>query len=485
MNNPYYVKQGQGWGPGLQGLGQKISGAHDKYQAQQSEEEQTAKLEELKRGALEAYRSGDTEKMREFGILHPEMSDIVEKAMGHKTEETKQNYIDTMVGAIKNPEEALGFYKKRKQMLIDQGVTAEGMKKTNLVINKLNSDPEEAIKDIRMELAMIAPKISGSVEKVMGGDKKDVGKLPTTAMGQFIKQNPDATSEDLINFTNDLKVSKNTDKYNGLTGAYKNWLIANEKESSPENFKKFQENKVKMAELSRKQSTKRPEIARLMADGWVPSQRMTEPMLDAYEAAAAKSQSNGKPLTVDDMYAYEFQAKKNAATGRTSGSRLVIARKQNIEAANSLLTDMKKTAKKLNYPGVKFIGALQKHLKGQLNDPVFTEYMTQRADSLFILGNALKQNGLTDKSIEVEEEAFSPTLTPEAFDAWYNVQLRALNRAAEEMNTDYKFGISTSPVFPAGQGGAPTPENPKPEIEPGNPTQSNKQEPQSLDNFWE
>ena len=86
--------------------------------------------------------------------------------------------------------------------------------------------------------------------------------------------------------------------------------------------------------------------------------------------------------------------------------------------------------------------------------------MTQRADSLFILGNALKQNGLTDKSIEIEEEAFHPTLSPRAFDGWFNTQIRALNRASSEMAEDYGYEMEQAASFPAGQGGAPTAENP-------------------------
>jgi hypothetical protein len=187
---------------------------------------------------------------------------------------------------------------------------------------------------------------------------------------------------------------------------------------------------------------------------------LTKPLLQALEGAANFAEQNGQPFGLDEIRKAEFNAVKNRATGQTAGNRLTLARKQNIEAANGLLKDLRVTAQKLDYSPARFIGNLEKWKNGQLNDPVFTEYMTQRADSLFILGNALKQNGLTDKSIEVEEEAFSPTLSPKAFDAWYNTQLRALNRAAKEMNTDFGFNIEEQPTFPAGQGGAPTPQNP-------------------------
>lgn len=211
-----------------------------------------------------------------------------------------------------------------------------------------------------------------------------------------------------------------------------------------------------------------PHVARLISQGWYPSSgRLTKPMMEAIEQGAALSEQSGQTFGPKEAWSAEFNAVKNRATGSTAGGRATIARKQNIEAAFGLLKDMEKTAAKLDYSDAKFIGSMERWKNGQLNDPLFTEYMTQRADSLFVLGNALKQNGLTDKSIEVEEEAYNPTLSPKAFKGWYNSQLRALNRAANEMNRDFGYEIHTMPTFPAGQGGAPTPQNPVPTVEGG------------------
>jgi len=259
--------------------------------------------------------------------------------------------------------------------------------------------------------------------------------------------------------TNPLSES---DNLKGLEGGYRTFLKVNDEPNSPENYKKYQKQQVDQKREMVKATVDRPYMADLMSKGYIPTTRITAPMMDALEAGAKKASESGNPWTVQGLYDMEFQAQKNRSTGRTSGSRLVIARKQNIAAASGLLEDMKITSDKLNYPDIKFIGVLEKWKNGQLNDPIFTEYMTQRADALFVLGNALKQNGLTDKSIEVEEEAASPVLSPRAFDAWYNTQLRALNRAADEINKDYQYGLSMSPVFPAGQGGRPTDKNPEP-----------------------
>jgi hypothetical protein len=181
----------------------------------------------------------------------------------------------------------------------------------------------------------------------------------------------------------------------------------------------------------------RPHVANLMANGWMPPQRVTKPMLDAIEAAATEAEKQGLPFDPDDLRAYEFQAQKNQSTGRTAGSRMVIARKENIDTADKLIGRMQETAKQLDFSDVKIAAIADKWVKGQMQDPVLSRYMTQRADALFALGNALKQNGLTDKAIQIEEEAAHPTVSPAAFDAWFKVQKEALSDARQEMEKDY------------------------------------------------
>lgn len=244
------------------------------------------------------------------------------------------------------------------------------------------------------------------------------------------------------------ETAESADQYEGIETQYETYLRAHKKPVNAETYNEWKKDKAKAAEAARKQPTTRPHMKRIMGEGYVPTQRMTETMMDSFEAAAEYAEANGKPFSVEDMYDYEFNAQKNRAKGRTSGSRLVVARSQNIKTAYGLLDDMKKSADKVDFSKYKGVGMVQQFVKGQLNDPDLTEYMTQRADALFVLGNALKQNGLTDKSIEVEEEAFNPTLSVPAFNAWLKVQTRALDRAAKEMNEDYKSGIKGSTHAP-------------------------------------
>ena len=267
------------------------------------------------------------------------------------------------------------------------------------------------------------------------------------------------------------KDGKKDEVDNNLSLAYREYLSANGLEKSSESYENFQDLQIINKKALNKAPIERPHLEKLMADGYVPSVRITGPMLDAYEAMLRKASAQGKPMSSKDLYKYEFNAQKNRRTGMTAGGRIPLARKQNIIAARGLLEDMKVTVEKLDYSEAKFLGALEKFKKGQLNDPIFTEHMTQRSDMLFVLGNALKMNGLTDKSIEVEEEANSPVLSPRAFQGWYNSQVRALNRASSEMNEDFDYGMDVFPSFPAGQGGLPTPENPEPTM----PSEQNAQ----------
>ena len=198
---------------------------------------------------------------------------------------------------------------------------------------------------------------------------------------------------------------------------------------------------------------KRPNVAKLMAEGWWPTQRTTEQFLDTIEAATIKAAENGINFTPTLVYEMEFRAYKNRATGKTAGSRLTINRGHNMAAAQEHIRDMKKASDALNYSDVKFIGLIQKWKNDQLNDPIYTEYMAQRADMLFILGNALKQNGLTDQSISIEEQAAHPTMAPKAFDAWLNTQTKALNRSSDLLNKTFGFDIPLWGASEAGTGG--------------------------------
>lgn len=384
-----------------------------------------AKAQKIRQGAIDVMQSKDPEKIQAYMIKYPEASKIMESSYKFKSDATKANKIEAAT-AIVSGADPVQTEIDRAELVDKEGGSYQ---ETLANIHGAMTDSEGAKKRAWVDLAeLLEPKKYNQLRESLGMDKEvDDGK----------KGKP-------------LKLTQLITKRNELP------------KGSPDI--ELYEKAIQKEIAAPGQAKSHPYISKLMAEGWMPSGRITGPMLSAFEAAAEQAHKMGKDLTVDDLRKMEFQAVKNRSTGSAAGSRLVLARKQGIESAQGLLKDMKVTAHKLNYSPIKFIAALEKYKKDQTGDPLFVEYMTQRADSLFILGNVLKQNGLTDKSIEVEEEAASPTLAPKAFDAWLNTQTRALNRAAKEMNTDYGYGITLLPAFDAGQAGAATAEQPTPVI---------------------
>ena len=301
---------------------------------------------------------------------------------------------------------------------------------------------------MKQELAFLAPKKMAEYRMATEG-----AKTTNIKDYEYAQKNPD--------FAKALQ-GKNT----GLSGKYKAFLSAHKLENNKENYKKFEDSEVEHKKKLVEVTKNRPYLADLMAKGeWLPSGRMTEPLMDAFEAAVRRSHERGKPLTGKDLRKMDFEAQKARATGRTAGGRLPLSRKQNVQSGRVLLQEMNETSKKIDFSTVKLKGAFEQFKKGQLQDPIFAEYMAQRADALFVITAAMKMNGVTDKAIEIEEEAFPVNSSHRVFTAWFNTQMRALNRAAYFMNEDFDYGIEEVPTYPAGQGGAPTEAHPFPTLE--------------------
>ena len=103
-----------------------------------------------------------------------------------------------------------------------------------------------------------------------------------------------------------------------------------------------------------------------------------------------------------------------------------MARAQTTEMLPEILSNVVTAGKKVNYSDAKFIGAVEQFAKGQMNDPDFISYMTQRNDALLTIAGVMRGNGATDQAHRAEIEAASPTMSPAALDAWLKAQMTAL-----------------------------------------------------------
>ncbi len=371
------------------------------------------KFKEIRSEAYKILKSGDPEALEVFMGSSADAQKAVESIMAGQDKVATRNIVnaskDILLGDAE-PVETLTSY-ARKTM--EEGGDAKSIIETarDVAGAKSNEEKQQKIDKMRKkaEMSWMIADPKGYKEYKTVKDSK-----AKTKTGKSLKL------EQLINKRNETA------------------------EGSPD--RDIYEQAIKKEIASAGQAKERPFMSKLMADGYMPGSRITGPMLDAFEAAASAADKMGNPLTVDRLKQMEFDAVKNRKTGSTAGGRLVISRAQNIESGQELLKEMKHTSKKLNFSNIKWKGSLEKWKKGKLNDPVFAEYMTQRADALFVITAAMKMNGVTDKAIEVEEEAFPIESSPRAFNAWYKTQMRALNRAGKLMNRDFGFGIKLQPT---------------------------------------
>ena len=97
-----------------------------------------------------------------------------------------------------------------------------------------------------------------------------------------------------------------------------------------------------------------------------------------------------------------------------------------VSAMPDVLKNVQEAGKKLKFSDVQFVGKLQAFTKGQLNDPDFTEYLTQRNDAMQTLAQVMSGVGATDMRTKMEADAAPKTMSPRAWDAWYRGQMGAL-----------------------------------------------------------
>ena len=119
---------------------------------------------------------------------------------------------------------------------------------------------------------------------------------------------------------------------------------------------------------------------------------------------------NNPHANLMNIHAYATQL-DNAQLQRTAQQAMRIP---------GMLDTVAASGKALNYSDAQFVGKMQQWKNGQLNDPAFTRYMTQRNDALLSMAGAFRGNNVTDLATQLEEEAAKPTMSPRAIDAWVN-----------------------------------------------------------------
>lgn len=126
----------------------------------------------------------------------------------------------------------------------------------------------------------------------------------------------------------------------------------------------------------------------------------------------------------------------------------------------AIVENVKEAGKKVDFSDINYIGKLQAWEKKQLNDPDFIKYIGQRNDAVQAIASVMRGVGMSDKSVELELAAAPLTMSPKAFDAWAEGQLKSLKPRLEKyqgvtLNTTAPGG--TAPPAAAAPGGAVAP----------------------------
>jgi len=113
----------------------------------------------------------------------------------------------------------------------------------------------------------------------------------------------------------------------------------------------------------------------------------------------------------------------NAALARNPAFR---QKGMTLEALPEMMNNMVDAGKKLDFSDVRAIGNMQAWVNGQFNDPNYQEYMTLRNDALMQIAFAMRGVGMTDQAHRAEIEVASPSMPPDALDAWLKGQMKSL-----------------------------------------------------------
>lgn len=164
--SPFYVHPGGEFGPGLAGLGQTLMQAGEIKRQRQREQEVAEKFAKMKQGAIEAFRSGDPDKIAEFSLANPEMSEALIRASEHKNKRTEENYKQSLVDIFTNPtEENVRKVIENRQRILGEEEAADT--ETSAFLEAFRENPEKAKQLAEATFASKYPKEFTAMKKAM------------------------------------------------------------------------------------------------------------------------------------------------------------------------------------------------------------------------------------------------------------------------------------------------------------------------------
>lgn len=193
--NPFYVHPGADFGPGLMGLAGTVSKVGEIKKAEQKEKTMREEISA-------AVQSKDPDKIRSIAGKYPEFAtkikDIMEMTLpGGSADAYKNALFSASVDFTQAPQ----ILENLRAQFAQDGIDPQEQAKLDDFESLLESDPATAQKNVEAEFALLA-------DKDLWGKYKDIGalpKTPTTAMGAYLAKNPDATSDEIAEYAQELK----------------------------------------------------------------------------------------------------------------------------------------------------------------------------------------------------------------------------------------------------------------------------------------
>lgn len=157
--NPFYVQPGGAFGPGLQGLAQTLQQASETKRKREELDTAKERYETVKKGAVEAYRTGDPDIIAEYSLANPEVSQTLAIMSKFKSQRTQENYKEALFSVYQNPtpENVQAIATARKDLLQEEGVGPQDSVETDSFAERFSASPEKAKKDVAAEIAFRYP----------------------------------------------------------------------------------------------------------------------------------------------------------------------------------------------------------------------------------------------------------------------------------------------------------------------------------------
>lgn len=172
MANRFDVKVGRGYGQMLTGFGDRLARSGEIERGREADTAKQKYIADMKREGIEAYQSGDIDRILETSLKYPEIGQSLLIANQHKNKATEKNHIDTMWDMLADPtdQNVKDLIAARQGLL--SGEQADS-KETDAALERFRADPEGFIKGIEQELSYID---TAKMIKVRELTKKTEGK---------------------------------------------------------------------------------------------------------------------------------------------------------------------------------------------------------------------------------------------------------------------------------------------------------------------